>query len=50
MGYNIYKETDNLEYGFWLLSTGGTKYWSWSKDCWLPLDKEGKNMLSTKKT
>lgn len=25
---------DNLEYGFWLLSTAGTDPWLWSQSCW----------------
>ena len=33
-GLDIYNEWDNLEYGFWLLSTSGTSPWNASKYCW----------------
>lgn len=34
IGLDIHNEYDNLEYGFILLSTQGTKPWSASKSCW----------------
>lgn len=34
MGWDIYAPEDNLEAGFWLLKTSGTKPWNWSKWCW----------------
>lgn len=35
LGYNIYNETDNLEFGFLLLKEQGTRPWNASKHCWL---------------
>lgn len=34
MGLNLFNWRDNLEYGFWLLSTSGTAPFLWSQDCW----------------
>jgi len=34
MGLDIYDEWDNLEYGFILLKSEGTKPWYASKGCW----------------
>lgn len=34
LGFNIYDEWDNLEYGFILISQQGTSPWSASKGCW----------------
>jgi len=34
MGLDIYTPEDNLEYGFWLLSTQGSRHWNASRACW----------------
>lgn len=39
MGLDIYDPQDNLEYGFMLLNSKGTKPWQASKFCWNTIDK-----------
>ncbi len=34
LGYNIYNEWDNLEYGFIIMKSQGTNPWKASKFCW----------------
>lgn len=34
LGYDIHDKWQNLEFGFLLLSKGGTKYWKASQFCW----------------
>lgn len=34
MGLDIFNWEDNLEYGFYLLSTDGTRHWAASRHCW----------------
>jgi len=37
MGLDIYDDTDNLEYGIWLLKTQGVRHWKASAKCWQKL-------------
>jgi len=33
-GWDIYNTEDNIQAGMWLLSTEGSKPWTWSAGCW----------------
>lgn len=47
-GYDIYKPEDNLEYGFLLLKSDGTRHWKASEPCWKDLqDHKGYDNFDT---